>query len=84
MSSLLIRAICFFGFLIISLHAHTGINKKKCVLIPIVANCLPENPEVGTMVPKIAISHVGVFLLNDSGLMCNFHVQIPVQAPPVV
>ena len=39
------------------------------------ANCLPENPEVGTMVPENAISHVGVFLLNDSELcvisMCN-------------
>jgi len=34
----------------------------------IVANCLHENPEVGTMVSKNAISHVGIFLLNDSEL----------------
>ncbi len=38
------------------------------MLIPIVANCLQENPEVGTMVPKNAVSHVGVFFLNDSEL----------------
>ena len=38
-------------------HAHTDINEKKVI----VANCLHENPEVGTMVSKNAISHVGIF-----------------------
>ncbi len=40
---------------------HTGINEKKYITIPIVADSLHENPEVGTMVPKNAMSHVRVF-----------------------
>jgi hypothetical protein len=43
------------------LHVHTGINGKKCIPSLIVTDILRKNPEVGTVVPKDAISHVGVF-----------------------
>ncbi len=47
-----------------------------------------KNPEVGTVVSENAISHVGVFLLNEMRTMCNFpvqiNVQIIVQAQPIV
>jgi hypothetical protein len=50
------------------LHVHTGINEKKCIPSLIVTDISRKNPEVGTVVPKDAISRVGAFLLNDSKL----------------
>ncbi len=43
-------------------------KREKCILGPIVTDSLHKNPGVGTMVPKNAISHVGVFFLIDSEL----------------
>ncbi len=49
----------------IVLHVRNGMNGKKCIPSPIVADSSRKNPEVGTVVPKNAISRVGVFLLNE-------------------
>jgi hypothetical protein len=49
----------------IVLHVRNGMNRKKCIPSPIVTDSSRKNPEVGTVVPKNAISHVGVFLLNE-------------------
>ncbi len=56
----------------IILHVRNGINEKKCIPSPIVTDSSHKNSEVGTVVPKNAISYVGVFLLNNSGL-CAIH-----------
>ncbi len=50
------------------LHVRVGISQKNVYLCLIVTDSLHKNPEVGTMVPKNAISRVGVFLLDDSEL----------------
>ncbi len=36
----------------IVLHVRNGMNKKKCILSPIVTDSSRKNPEVGTVVPK--------------------------------
>ncbi len=45
----------------IILHVYCGIDEKKCIPSPIVTDSSHKNSEVGTVVPKNAVSYVGVF-----------------------
>jgi hypothetical protein len=65
----------------IILHVYCGIDEKKCIPSPIVTDSSHKSSEVGTVVPKNAVSYVGVFfllinvgvfLLNNSEL-CAIH-----------
>ncbi len=45
----------------IILHVRNGIDEKKCIPSPIVTDSSYKNSEVGTVVPKNAVSYVEVF-----------------------
>jgi hypothetical protein len=64
-------------------HVRNGINEKKCIPRPIVADSSHKNPEVGTVVPKSAISYVGVFLLNNSELCAISMCKSPCKYNPL-